>query len=74
MDTDALEATALHLPPAQRAALAHKLLLSLDVQSEADIERAWHTEAQRRAHQIVQGQSQTISAEEATAAARALLR
>lgn len=74
MDTDTLEATALHLPAAERAALAHKLLLSLEVQSESDIEQAWHAEAQRRADQIIRGESTTLSAEEAQAAARALLK
>lgn len=74
MDTDTLETAVLHLPPEERAALAHKLLLSLEVQSDSDVEQAWHAEAQRRADQILHGQSETVSAQEAAAAARSLLR
>ncbi len=74
MNHQTLEHSALHLPVHERAALAHKLLISLEDQSTADIEKAWHAEAQRRALQIAQGQSTSVSSEEASAAARALLR
>ena len=37
MNTETLEDTALHLPLKQRAELAHKLLLSLEVQNEDEI-------------------------------------
>eukprot|EP01031_Cornospumella_fuschlensis_P022296 gene22296-27259_t len=49
MNHQTLEHSALHLPVHERAALAHKLLISLEYQSTADIEKAWHAEAQRRA-------------------------
>jgi len=74
MNTAVIEETALHLPIQQRAELAHKLLLSLEDQSEDEIAQAWHAEAIRRAAELDSGQADTISAEEVRAAARALLR
>jgi len=74
MTSESLEEAALHLPIAQRAELAHKLLLSLDDQSEDEIARAWHAEAIRRAADLDSGQADTVSAEDARAAAQALLR
>lgn len=74
MNTDTIEDTVLHLPPQQRAELAHKLLLSLEEQSEAEIAGAWSAEALRRAAEIDSGLADTVSAEEVASAARALLR
>lgn len=74
MNTETLEQTALHLPVHQRAELAHKLILSLEDQSEEEIAQAWHAEAIRRADEIDGGNADTISAEDARVAARALLR
>lgn len=74
MNTETIEDTALHLPPQQRAELAHKLLLSLEEQNESEIAEAWRVEALRRAAEIDSGQADTVSAEEVSAAARALLR
>ena len=74
MNTETLEQTALHLPITQRAELAHKLLLSLEEQSEDEIAQAWNAEAARRADEIDSDQADTVSAEEARAAAHALLR
>ena len=74
MNTETLEDTALHLPMKQRAELAHKLLLSLEVQNEDEIAEAWRVEALRRAAEIDSGVADTISSEEVSAAARALLR
>ena len=47
-----LETEALQLNPAARARLAKKLLNSLDVLSEAEVERLWVEEAERRNEQI----------------------
>jgi putative addiction module component (TIGR02574 family) len=69
-----IETEALHLPPEQRAVLAQKLLLSLDAPSEPEIAEAWLAEAQRRAKEIDEGTVQTLSAEEVSKKARALLR
>lgn len=74
MNTETLEDTALHLPLKQRAELAHKLLLSLEVQNEDEVAEAWRVEALRRAAEIDGGVADTISSEEVSAAARALLR
>ena len=74
MNTETLEDTALHLPLKQRAELAHKLLLSLEVQNEEEIAEAWRVEALRRSEEIDSGVADTVAAEEVNAAARALLR
>ena len=55
MTTETIEDAALHLPETQRAALAHKLLLSLESQSEAEIAQLWRNEAIRRAADIDSG-------------------
>lgn len=73
MNCETLEHTVLHWPPQQRAELAHKLLLSLDEQSETEIAEAWRTEALRRSADIDNGSVKTISAEDAHAAIRQLL-
>lgn len=74
MNTETLERTVLHLPLQQRAELAHKLLLSLEEQSEDEIAEAWRAEALRRSDEIDSGLVDTISSEEVSAAARALLK
>lgn len=74
MNTETLEQTVLHLPIQQRAELAHKLLLSLEDQSEDEIAEAWRIEALRRSAEIDSGAVKTISAEEASAAVRLLLK
>ena len=74
MNTEAIEETALHLPPQQRAELAHKLLLSLEEQNEDEVAEAWRVEALRRSAEIDSGLVKTISAEEASAAVRLLLK
>ena len=74
MNTETFEQTALQLPVQQRAELAHKLLLSLEEQSEDEISLAWSTVAVRRAAEIDSGQADVVSAEEVSRAAHALLR
>ena len=74
MDTLVIEREALHLPPAERARLAHSLLLSLENLSDAELQEAWLDEAQRRADEIDQGLVELISAEEVSAKARLLLK
>jgi len=74
MNTETIEETVLHLPMQQRAELAHKLLLSLEDQSEDEIAEAWRIEALRRSTEIDSGAVKTISAEEASAAVRLLLK
>ena len=74
MTTDTIEDAALHLPETQRAALAHKLLLSLESQSEAEIAQLWRNEAIRRAADIDSGAVKSLSADEVRAAAKKLLK
>ena len=74
MNTETIEQTVLHLPMQQRAELAHKLLLSLEDQSEDEISEAWHIEALRRSAEIDSGAVKTISAEDASAAVRLLFK
>jgi putative addiction module component (TIGR02574 family) len=73
MNTETIEETVLHLPMQQRAELAHKLLLSLE-DGEDEIAEAWRIEALRRSAEIDSGAVKTISAEEASAAVRLLLK
>lgn len=74
MNTQQIEHAALHLPPASRAELAHKLLLSLDDLSEAELDQLWLDEAQRRAREIDAGTVRLIPADEVSRKARALLK
>ena len=74
MDSKTLQEAALSLPPDERAALAEKLLSSLDEPSEAELERAWLSEAARRARELDRGDVQGISEEDVRRKARLLLR
>jgi putative addiction module component (TIGR02574 family) len=69
-----IEDEVLHLPEEERAALAQKLLLSLDVPTEGEISEDWLVEAQRRARELDEGIVQAVPAEEVRRKARALLR
>lgn len=74
MDTglEKLEAEALKLPPEDRAALAQKLLASLE--ENADIEEAWAVEVERRIAEVESGAVQLIPMEEALAHVRSVLK
>lgn len=74
MDSLIIEREALHLPIADRAKLAHSLLLSLENLSDDELQEAWLDEAQRRADEIDLGLVELISAEEVSAKARLLLK
>jgi putative addiction module component (TIGR02574 family) len=74
MDFKTIEDDALHLQPEDRAKLAQRLLLSLDLLSDTEIEESWLVEAQRRAREIDRGEVQPVPAEEVMRKARALLR
>jgi putative addiction module component (TIGR02574 family) len=73
MKIDALEQEVLRLPPEERARLAELLLSSLDDLPDAELERIWFAEAQRRAEQIDTGGVQLTSSEEVERKAHALL-
>lgn len=72
-----IEAEALELPTSERAALAHRLIASLDESGDDDpteVELAWEEEIQRRLDEYRRGEVQTIPSSDVFAKARALLR
>lgn len=74
MNAETIEHQALSLPTSARAALAHKLLESLDKPSEANAGELWLDEAERRAADIDSGAVQLVPSDEVSRKARALLR
>ena len=72
MTLEQLETEALKLDLSSRAKLASKLLESLDELSEAEAERLWAEEAQRRADEWDEGKAK--SAEEVLREVRLRLR
>ena len=62
-----IEQELLHLPQAERARLAHRLIVSPDedLPSDEDIEATWIEETKRRDAEIEHGDIQPIPAEEA---------
>ncbi|MES9856346.1 MAG: addiction module protein [Sedimenticola sp.] len=74
MNLKQIEDEALHLPEDERATLAQKLLLSLDMPKMDEIEADWLIEASRRAKELDEGIVLPIPAEEVRKKAQALLR
>ena len=74
MKLSQIENEALHLSEEDRAKLAQKLILSLDMPSEKEIDKNWLEEAHRRAIELDNGTVQPIPAEEVRRKAQALLR
>ena len=74
MNQSTIEYQALLLPIAERARLAHQLLLSLDNLSEQEMAEVWLDEAQRRAEAIDNGQVELVSSETVSMKARQLLK
>ncbi len=70
----ALEAKALKLPRRDRARLAQRLIISLDQQSEADAEKLWLEEAERRLGELESGNVAGVRAGTVIKKARATLR
>lgn len=73
MNFQTIEQEVLRLPIEDRARLAEKLLSSLDVLSEQEIEKLWLVEAQRRTAEIDAGTVQLVSAEEVDCRIQAIL-
>ena len=71
IELELLEAEALKLTSAERAALAQLLLASLD--EDTEIEEAWAAEAERRIADVESGAVQVIPISEALAQVRASL-
>ncbi|MGK2913844.1 MAG: addiction module protein [Porticoccaceae bacterium] len=74
MDITVIEAQALALPIDARAALARRLLQSLEEVSEAEYERLWGEESARRGAEADNGRVQVIPGAEVARKARSLLR
>lgn len=74
MKLEQIENEALRLSEEERAALAQKLLLSLESLSEREIADDWLMEVQRRARELDDGTVQPVPAEEVRRKAQALLR
>jgi putative addiction module component (TIGR02574 family) len=65
---DELLSDVLRLPPEERAEVAHKLILSLEDEPEAqDAEAAWDQELERRAREVLDGTVKTVPWEEVEA-------
>jgi putative addiction module component (TIGR02574 family) len=63
---DDLLSDALQLPPKERARLAHELLLSLETDGEdSDANTEWARELERRAQEVIGGEVELVSPEEA---------
>ena len=67
-----LENAALALPPAERARLAERLLVSLD--EEPEVEAAWTEEVRQRLAEYRAGETNTSTAEQVMKDARGRLR
>jgi hypothetical protein len=63
----------LALPSLSRAALAEKLVESLEFDTDSAIQAAWMTEAKKRRNQIIDGSVEPIPGDEALAQVRRLL-
>ncbi len=74
MDTETLTEAVLHLPRAERASLAQRLLDSLDDVEEAAISADWLDLAARRAAEIDAGKVKLVTPEELEARVQALLK
>lgn len=69
-----LEARALELRAEQRARLAERLISSLDQATDADSERLWMREAERRLDEIESNRIDPVPADRVTEKARSSLR
>ena len=65
MNKQAIENEALKLPELARAALAEKLLASLDGASALEIQELWLDEAESRAAEIDSGAVELVSSQDA---------
>lgn len=74
MDISELESEALALPAKERAALANRLLESLDDVDETEFDRLWVEESRRRANRADSNGEAAISDSAVSEKARALLR
>ena len=69
-----LESKVLKLSRGERARLAQRLISSLDQEVDADVEKLWLQEAERRLSELKSGKVAGIPAEKVIRKARATLR
>lgn len=69
-----LESKALRLPRRERARLAQRLISSLDRDVDADVDKLWLQEAERRLAELKSGKVAAIPAEKVLRKARSALR
>ena len=69
-----LESKALSLPRRERARLAQRLISSLDPEVDADVEKLWLEEAERRLAELKSGKIAGIPAEKVIRKVRSTLR
>lgn len=74
MNLQSIEQEAMQLPAEERAALAARLLESLDELSTAETQRLWTEEALRRAEELDSGTAVRITGEQVRQDALALCR
>ena len=73
MNLEELEIEIMKLGLEERAALAEKLILSLDAPSEAENLRLWIAEAERRLRELREGAATEVPAQEVFRRARAAI-
>jgi putative addiction module component (TIGR02574 family) len=73
MKLEELEIEVMKLGLEERAALAEKLILSLDAPSEAENLRLWIAEAERRLRELREGTATEVPAQEVFRRARAAI-
>ena len=73
MTVSDLETKILELSPQERARLAQRILESLEVLSEAEIEALWLQEAERRDRALDEDPSRAVPGDEVMREARTLL-
>ena len=69
-----LESKALRLPRRERARLAQRLISSLDRDVDADVDKLWLQEAERRLAELKSGKVAAIPADKVLRKARSALR
>jgi len=69
-----IESQLLELPPEDRARLAAKLISSLAIEADANAERAWLIEAERRLDELESGDGQGVPADTVFEKARSMLK
>ena len=73
MKAEELEIEIMRLSPEARAALAEKIILSLEESSESENERLWVAEAERRLKEMRQGVVTEVPAEKVFRRAKAAI-